>query len=131
MTSKSTDAQWLSVNLIGLTHFLTIVPCTIISDLKVALKLTQRNICSFQNHVKNNLPKDILTLDEFLTLRKEVVTTQTDDSSMGVVEGDEDAPPGVDDGPPGEDAAPPGEMAPPGESSATPVTKVRLTSMDI
>lgn len=53
-------------------------------------------LCSFKKHVLHNHPKDILTLDEFIKLRTEVVN-----EAGGSLVGDE-APPG-DDAPPGED----------------------------
>lgn len=61
--------------------------------------------CSFKHHVLSHHPKEILTLDNFLQLRKEVVvgTSELNPEGEGV----------GDDGPPGE-VGPPGEDAPPG-----------------
>ena len=50
---------------------------------------------SFKRHILNNHPKDILSLDEFIKLRTEVVN-----ESGGNIEGGDEAPPG-DDAPPG------------------------------
>lgn len=60
--------------------------------------------CSFKHHVLSHHPKEILTLDNFLLLRKEVVVGTSELNPEEEAAGD-DGPPGVI-GPPGEDAPP-------------------------
>lgn len=58
------------------------------------------NIClfSFKKHILNNHPKEVLSLDEFIKLRTEVVN----EAGAAVVGDDappgDEAPPGVEDG---------------------------------
>ncbi|XP_067680617.1 pre-mRNA-processing factor 39-like [Haliotis asinina] len=75
--------------------------------LSIPTQLYSHHYDNFKKHVMENHPKDILSLDEFLKLRQEVVKAGTgkveeDDAGAEVPPG-EDAPPGVD-APPGEEA---------------------------
>lgn len=58
--------------------------------------------------METNHPKDILTLDEFLKLRQEVVSAASATPAPDGAEDEDAAPPGVDEGPPGVDDTPPG-----------------------
>ncbi|XP_064599898.1 pre-mRNA-processing factor 39-like [Liolophura sinensis] len=75
--------------------------------LSIPTQLYSHHFDNFKLHVESNHPKDILTLDEFLKLRQEVVSSASSTPALDGVE-EEEAPPGVDDGPPGVDDAPPG-----------------------
>lgn len=68
--------------------------------------------CRFCSHVNEHHPKDILGLDEFLKLRKEVVAEKKEEeTSTGMGADDPEAPPGVEP-PPGDDAPPGGDGLP-------------------
>lgn len=73
--------------------------------LQIPTQLYSHHFENFKHHVLSHHPKEILTLDNFLQLRKEVVvgTSELNPEGEGV----------GDDGPPGE-VGPPGEDAPPG-----------------
>ncbi len=77
---------------------------------------------SFCEHIRSQLPKDILSLDEFLRLRQEVVSSKPE---VAIPEAavDSEAPPGAEEEAPSgdEDEAPPGEEAPPGITEAAKV----------
>lgn len=63
---------------------------------------------SFQNFVTSNSPKDILPVEEFLALRKEILPTLKKNKDSPMLAEDENKPPGADDyAPPGEE---PGEI---------------------
>ena len=72
--------------------------------------------------MKKHHPKDILSIDEFIKLRMEVVE-MLGVAESGIEEGDDDAPPGDDDAPPGVEIAPPGLEAPSNKRAAS--SKVR------
>ena len=76
----------------------------------------------FYNHVKDNHPKDILGLDEFLKLRQELSPkdpeTINQDMDMSA-EMDLTPPPGVDAPPPGVEALPPGVEGEPATALAS------------
>ena len=65
--------------------------------------------------MRSHHPKDLVSLDEFLRLRKDVIIMRDKEEkqqTVGITEGEEAVP--ESDAPPGEDV-PPGEEAPPGE----------------
>ncbi|XP_067134956.1 pre-mRNA-processing factor 39 isoform X1 [Centruroides vittatus] len=73
----------------------------------IPTQLYSHHFEKFQEHIKSNIPKDVLSTDEFLELRQEFVTsTKKMEPPIDEEEGVEDAPPpGVDD------EAPPGLIA--------------------
>ena len=54
-----------------------------------------------KDHINKHHPKEVLSLDEFLSLRQEVLKERAGDVA-----------PGDDEAPPGEEEAPPGETSP-------------------
>jgi hypothetical protein len=53
-----------------------------------------------KDHINKNHPKDVLSLDEFLALRQEVLKENAGEGAGAP--GEEDVPPGEEDLPPGE-----------------------------
>ena len=70
---------------------------------------------SFCEFVQKHKPKDILSLDEFLRLRQEVIKEKsgiTESADLGL---DDEMNPADASGIPGQNEAPPGDEVPPGE----------------
>lgn len=76
--------------------------------LVIPTQMYKHHFDQFQEHVKQNLPKDILPLDDFLKLRQQVMVKNP--VAQPVLPGDEDG----EEQPAAVDEAPPGEEAPPG-----------------
>ncbi|CAH1793220.1 unnamed protein product [Owenia fusiformis] len=94
--------------------------------LALPTQLYSHNFDNFKSFVNANVPKDILSLDEFLELRKQVVTI-TPELQPGVPADDELSPenaPAVDDAPPGEEKPPGEDSPPPGEDKAAKTEEV-------
>nr|XP_032820847.1 pre-mRNA-processing factor 39 [Petromyzon marinus] len=84
--------------------------------LNIPTQLYSHHFDKFKEHVNNHQPKDILSTDEFLKLRAQLVSSrleageqgvggvEEDDEDVGVSSGG-DAPPGIE-GPPGDDQPP-------------------------
>ena len=86
-------------------------------------------ISSFCEFVQKHNPKEILSLDEFLRLRQEVIKARS-----GITEGpdiglDDDVNPVEAGGIPVENEAPPGDEVPPGEDEDAATRKMLEVSL--
>ncbi|XP_070578914.1 pre-mRNA-processing factor 39-like [Ptychodera flava] len=69
--------------------------------LAIPTQLYSHHFDQFKEHINSNLPKDVLTIDEFLQIRSEIVASNESVEPDSTID---DAPPGVE--------APPGEEEP-------------------